>query len=228
MDTSQSSQIILNDIPVLIQRKKNIKRLSIKIDAYKGVVLNAPFYIPESIILPFLESAKPWINKHYQPIVHAYAQGENHLFLGTYYPLNLIQNESKAHVVIDNHQMNIYSHTLASDIIQNLLQDFYKRQAQALLPERLKLCMTRTPWVMKTPTLKLRFMRSRYGSCSSIGNISLNIHLIKARTALIDYVIFHELCHIKEHNHGPKFYALMQQVLPNWPELKLELKQLKF
>lgn len=224
----QTNQIIVDDIAINIYRKKHIKRLSIKIDPIKGVYCNVPTYLPEHMIYLFLESAKSWLNKHYHPIInYHYIQGEKHPFLGFYYPLNLIEYQTKPYTVLENHQINIYANKLDNHIIQKLLQTFYRKKAYQLFPERLKACIHLTPWVTSIPQLKYRFMRSRYGSCSSLGNISLNIHLIKARIELIDYVILHELCHIKEHNHGPEFYQLMHEVMPNWKKLKEELKHLQ-
>tara|TARA_B100001094_G_scaffold231625_1_gene226459 strand:+ start:3376 stop:3600 length:225 start_codon:yes stop_codon:yes gene_type:complete len=51
----------------------------------------------------------------------------------------------------------------------------------------------------------------------------LNTHLVKASKLYIDYVIMHELCHIAEHNHSPAFYALLNEVMPNWRHLKQQL-----
>ncbi|NAZ72054.1 metal-dependent hydrolase [Vibrio cyclitrophicus] len=52
----------------------------------------------------------------------------------------------------------------------------------------------------------------------------LNLHLIKAPKECIDYVIFHELCHIAEHNHSDKFWRLLSSVMPNWQEVKTSLE----
>jgi predicted metal-dependent hydrolase len=69
-------------------------------------------------------------------------------------------------------------------------------------------------------------MRSRWGSCSSSGRISLNLLLIQAAPLLIDYVILHELAHLLEHNHGPGFQALMTALLPDWKKRRAELRHL--
>jgi len=66
-------------------------------------------------------------------------------------------------------------------------------------------------------------MKKQWGSCSTSGNLILNPHLIKAPKTYVDYVILHELCHIKEHNHSEQFWRLLTQVMPNWKEVKAEL-----
>lgn len=229
MSLTLSHQIILDEIPIQIQRKKNIKRLSVKIHPYKGVLLNVPFHVTEIMINEFLESVKPWIKRQFKPILPLkYQQGEKHLYLGVEYPLNIISSNETAHVVLSHDKINIYSLKDDGHHIYELLCRFYQIQASTLFPIRVHQCMQRTPWVKRMPQLKYRFMSSRYGSCSSQGNISLNLHLIKTRLELIDYVILHELCHIKEHHHGPNFYQLMNEVVPNWMQLKEELREFKF
>ncbi len=75
-------------------------------------------------------------------------------------------------------------------------------------------------------TLKIRPMRTRWRSCSSKGNINLNLDLIKAPPTCIDYVIIHELCHLREMNHGKQFWRLLSQCLPDWEKRKQRLTQL--
>ena len=83
---------------------------------------------------------------------------------------------------------------------------------------------TLLPWIHgQLPPVKLLTMKKHWGSCSPSGSIVLNPHLVKAPRNCIDYVILHELCHLKEHNHSPQFWRLMDRVLPNWQKVKREL-----
>jgi predicted metal-dependent hydrolase len=69
-------------------------------------------------------------------------------------------------------------------------------------------------------SLNFRKMKSRWGSCSSSGNIILNYELAKTPQQCIDYVILHELCHLKEFNHSKKFYNLVARIMPEWKQNK--------
>ena len=66
-----------------------------------------------------------------------------------------------------------------------------------------------------------------WGSCSSLGNINLNLRLVTLPDHLRDYVMLHELCHLKYLNHGPKFHALLESVCPGHRELARQMKEYK-
>ena len=66
-------------------------------------------------------------------------------------------------------------------------------------------------------------MRRQWGSCSAQGILIPNPHLIRAPSACIDYVLLHELCHLKVHNHSPKFYSLLEREMPRWRAVKQRL-----
>ena len=68
---------------------------------------------------------------------------------------------------------------------------------------------------------------SNWGSCSSLGNINLNLRLVTLPQELRDYVMLHELCHLKYMNHGPKFHALLESVCPGHRELARRMKEYK-
>lgn len=74
------------------------------------------------------------------------------------------------------------------------------------------------------PRLALTQARTRWGSCNSRGDIRLNWRLIHLPLTLIDYVVAHELAHIKEMNHGPRFWALVETMYPDWKTAKSTLR----
>ncbi len=76
------------------------------------------------------------------------------------------------------------------------------------------------------PPLRLSAARTRWGSCSHHGGISLNWRLILMPLPVVDYVVAHELAHLKEMNHSPAFWSVVQQLCPDWRARRLELRQL--
>jgi predicted SprT family Zn-dependent metalloprotease len=100
---------------------------------------------------------------------------------------------------------------------ERLIADWYQRQAAQIFSQRLTVCFERVrAWGVAYPTLRVRRMKTRWGSCTGHGAITLNSRLVELPVDLIDYVILHELCHLREMNHGPRFYALLEGVCPTW------------
>lgn len=109
--------------------------------------------------------------------------------------------------------------------VERLLREWYRRQARTLFADRLARWFPATGLPPgQAPGLKIRAMRSRWGSCSSRGGVNLNLWLIRAPLACIDYVVVHELCHLLEFNHGPRFYAHMDRMLPDWRQRRRALR----
>jgi hypothetical protein len=106
-----------------------------------------------------------------------------------------------------------------------LIERWYRRRAKSVFSELFaEACRHMQPLGIGQPPLKIRLMRSRWGSCSSKGNITLNPKLIQVPEPLLRYVILHELCHLIEFNHSPRFWALMDQVMPGWKAHRKALK----
>ena len=97
-----------------------------------------------------------------------------------------------------------------------------KARAAAILPEKVSFWSRKTGLV---PTgVKITTARKRYGSCSPRNSLCFSCFLMNCPEEAIDLVVVHELCHIREKNHGARFYALLEQHLPDYKERKKLLK----
>jgi len=101
----------------------------------------------------------------------------------------------------------------------------HKEVARKIIFERL-ICYAPLCGVM-FKRVAIRNQRRRWGSCSSLGNLNFNYRLAFLPQPLCDYVVVHELCHLKELNHGPKFWAAVEAVLPHYMVLIEELRVLE-
>lgn len=100
-----------------------------------------------------------------------------------------------------------------------------RAQAKAQLPPRLAALAAQHGFQYKRVFIKNN--RTNWGSCSSLGNINLNLRLVTLPQELQDYVMLHELCHLKYLNHSPQFHALLESVCPGHRALEKQIKQYK-
>ena len=107
--------------------------------------------------------------------------------------------------------------------VKILLRDWYREHAAAFFQKRLAALQQNIAWLDSIPAFRLQAMQKQWGSCSPSGVLLLNPHLIKAPARCVDYVLLHEICHLREHNHGKTFYALLESLLPDWQSVKDKL-----
>ena len=100
-----------------------------------------------------------------------------------------------------------------------------RKQAKEYLPGRL--AELAALYGFSYNQIRIKHNVSNWGSCSSKGNINLNLNLMRLPSELRDYVMLHELCHLKYLNHGPEFHALLESVCPNHRALRLKLRDYK-
>lgn len=96
-------------------------------------------------------------------------------------------------------------------------------QAKAIIPERVQHFAGLIG--VSYGRITIRHQKTRWGSCSSAGNLNFNCMLMTTTPELIDYVVVHELCHRKQMNHSPLFWAEVEKILPDYRELRSELKK---
>ncbi len=100
-----------------------------------------------------------------------------------------------------------------------------KEKARVLVKERLE--YWNKHYKFKYNKVSIRNQRSRWGSCSSKGNLNFNFRIITLPTHLVDYIVVHELCHLGQMNHSQKFWDLVRATLPNYVELMQELRKVR-
>ena len=99
----------------------------------------------------------------------------------------------------------------------------YKEAARALVHVRLAHFLEL--YNFKAGGVRIGNQSSRWGSCSARGNLNFNYKIIFLPKELQDYIIVHEICHLKEHNHSSRFWKLVAEQIPDWKKLRKELKK---
>ncbi|PIP76686.1 MAG: hypothetical protein COW85_12840 [Ignavibacteria bacterium CG22_combo_CG10-13_8_21_14_all_37_15] len=170
----------------------------------------------------FLTGKLDWVGKHF----HLLQSEKKYYLFGKKITLRLEQDLflEKYRVIIQDDvlvfrvpQKNIFSSEL-------LYEKYLKHVAKKYLIERASELSVKFGFSVKR--FSVRGQKTRWGSCSRRGNVSLNYNLLKFRKEVIDYVIVHELCHLRQLNHSKKFWNEVAQILPHYKSLKKELKKL--
>ena len=200
-----------------------------------GVIeVRAPLLYRESDMIAFLNQHKRWIFNHIDRLQNAenqqkkYISGEIHYYLGKQYTLQVVESDKNS-VFIEGNSLVINLESLENlenlNFLETLLNNWYRAQAKIVFNELLPPIIEKFKKYNVSPAkISIRDMRSRWGSCSRKGNISLNLQLVKLNENCIRQVMIHEMCHLVYFNHQAGFYALMEEMMPDWKQWKKELR----
>ncbi len=199
-----------------------------------SVVVRVPYLTSQKTISRIISGKYRWILKHrdnYRRLNNgllkkSYTAGEVHLFRGNESILT-IEKSVKPYIRFDDGIIVLGLEKADSPItVKRLLYRGYKNEALKILPELMnKVLREHENQMFKPEGLIIRTMKRRWGSCSNKGIITLSTELIKLADLYIEYVIIHELCHLRHHNHGSQYYKLLSEVFPEWKTVRKELRK---
>lgn len=198
-----------------------------------AVIVKAPLDAREDDVLARVTRRARWILRQqryfaqFQPRTppRRYVGGETHLYFGRQYRLAIELGDADGVRLVAGWFRVTAADDSSPERIRTLLERWYAEKAQRRLPERVAECWQRFPSAgLEQPALRLRRMRTRWGSLSSAGTLSLRPDLVRAPRECIDYVIIHELCHLAHADHGPEFRRLLERVMPDWERRKHRLE----
>jgi predicted metal-dependent hydrolase len=209
------------------------RTLGISVLPDSSVIVRVPNRTSDNTINRIVRDKASWIKKHRDnyrnnsgnKIQRIYADGEFHLFRGKESCIR-IENSQKPYIRFSENAIEIgLVNTGNQELIKRILYAGYKAEAYRAFPVMLKAAILRYEVHNFRPSkLIIRTMKSRWGSCSGKGIITLNTELIKLSDRYIEYVIAHELCHLKHHNHGTLYYKLLSELFPDWKAVRKEMR----
>lgn len=203
-----------------VRFSKKAKYLRLQINPSTGLEVVIPHRCKSEDAEKFIYKKKDWILKHLNTI----SVPDEFIFLG-----NKIEVKQKFDLFLEKHKVRFQSGGLIVESpagstadISTIYNNWLKSRAKVYLAERTRVLAEENNFSFGR--ISVRNQKTRWGSCSTSGNISLNYKLMKYRHEIIDYVIIHELCHTKEMNHSKKFWKLVGEIVPGYKALKRELK----
>jgi predicted metal-dependent hydrolase len=208
-------------------------RRTLGIEVYPDgrVIVRAPPGCPTPLIAERVKKRAAWICRQlteferYRPRTPArqYVNGESHLYLGRQYRLKLEPGHA-TEVKLTRGEMRV---TLPEDLgperVKRALHRWYLDRARTVFGDVMQTGLQQFPG-LTVPRLMVRSMKTRWGSLSRAGMMTLNVSLVRAARPCIEYVVVHELCHVLFRDHDARFYKLIGQVMPDWAERKRRLE----
>lgn len=208
------------------------RTLGIEVHPDQRVVVRAPVGCTEEVIAARVQKRASWISRQiadfqrYSPRTpqRQYLSGETHLYLGRQYRLKVVAGEP-ASVRMSRGQLVVTIPGNADpDRVRIMLHRWYLDHARQVFGAVLDECLPRFKGHHR-PRLIVRAMQSRWGSLSQAGSMTLNVNLVRAPRACIEYVVTHELCHLLHRDHDAGFYRLLGRVMPDWEQRKQRLEE---
>jgi len=211
------------------------RTLKITVHPDQSVAVEAPAGRSVDEVRDKVERRAKWILRqmehfrqfHPLPTPRRYVSGETHLYLGRQYRLKLIRDDAEQVKLIRGYFRVHTADTKDQDRIRVLLTRWFSAHGHRVIDERVSRCAKALKrFDVPNPTkIVHRRMRKRWGSCGKRnGTILLNRELAHVPLSCIDYVITHELCHLKHPNHSRQFHFLLSQCMPDWRKRKERLE----
>ena len=206
------------------------RTVGLKITA-DGLVVHAPQRIFAFQLNQILQEKSNWILsklKHRaatQVEKIEWVDGEHLLYLGQDIQLQIIENSTNKSPNFSANVLSLATPTPNNHaLISRKVIQWYKNQGALDFSRRLEILAAKLG--VATPPLTLSNAQSRWGSCNSRGEVRLSWRLLQAPPHIINYVICHELAHLKQMNHSAKFWTVVEQLFPNYKAAEKELKAL--
>jgi predicted metal-dependent hydrolase len=217
----------------VMRRDRRTMQISVLPDMTVEVV--APRGATDDAIFKRINKRAGWIIRqirhfrqfHPQTPARQYLAGETHLYLGRRYRLKVLQ-ALQSGIKVRGSYIEVHTHFPSrNDTVRRQIDDWFKARAHEQFQKRLEenLARFQDPDRHRPRALIVRQLKQRWGSMTTAGRLVLNRSLIQASSYEIDYVITHELCHRRHHHHGPKFFELLDRVMPDWEKRKKSLER---
>ncbi|MEY2516552.1 MAG: hypothetical protein QOJ89_3910 [bacterium] len=201
------------DLPYSVRRSDRARRVRVVVDPHAGVEVVLPRRSPASAAEAAVVELRPWIDARLAAGQAARdavaARGATVPYLGRDLALRPQPGRTRAHLRGD--ELLVPAEPTAA---QAAIERFYRRAARDEIAPRLDAAVAALG--TSYDRLTIRNQRTRWGSCSATGSMSFNWRLMLAPEAVLDYVVWHEACHLRVMDHSPRFWQLVQRHCPDF------------
>ncbi len=198
--------------------RTNRKSIALEIQSDGTLLVRSPLGVPDSLINNLLDKKKKWINEKQRLIQERkikalpkqYKEGEEFYYLGKKFVLKFSDNVSLP-IQLDN---AFIIHSQYSSHAEKLLKFWYKQQAKKIIPPCVK--QIAGQYNLEYKSVKITSAEKRWGSCTSKKTLNFTWRIIMLPSDIIEYIVIHELAHLKQLNHSKKFWNEVETILPDY------------
>jgi predicted metal-dependent hydrolase len=206
-----------------MQKYSSARNIKLRIDKNGSIKVSLPDYVPYLAARKFLHNNTPWIEKKLDLLKF---QKNRYYYLGN--NIDLIKkeclNNKNLKYIFKNNTLTVQINRFDNSTNDELFFGWLKIQAENYIPKRVNELAKK--YNFEFYKLQLKNLSTRWGSCSSKKILSFNVKLMYFNYNVIDYVIIHELCHLKEMNHSVKFWKLVKSIVPEFETYRRELNKI--
>jgi predicted metal-dependent hydrolase len=208
-----------NTVTYTLKESRKARMLWLSIKPGVGLTVTIPSHHSRATVKSFLESKSNWILKHlYKNVNHNTAKREGVKgtvsYLGVSHRVVIIKDNSYGVEIIPANAELVVRIPNNQNGCNVIVEEWLKGQAREIINR--KISQTGAWMGVYCNKVTIRNQKARWGSCSRQGNLSFNWRLVMAPESVLDYVVIHELCHLKEMNHSKDFWKLVSQYCPEW------------
>ncbi|MBX0312942.1 MAG: M48 family metallopeptidase [Sulfurihydrogenibium sp.] len=209
---------------VQVLRRKEFRSLSITVERDGTVTVKAPLVATDEEIKQFIEESQDFVRRVVEKykeygVFKEYKDGETFLYLGENKELKIVDNQVEPLVLKDK----FYLSSKVLDQARDVFLAWYKKQASKVIADRVKYYALLGGYTYNK--IAVKDLQKVWGSCSSRKNLSFNWRIIMAPLDVIDYVVVHELSHLREFNHTQRFWNQVAMLMPDYEEKDMWLRR---
>jgi predicted metal-dependent hydrolase len=209
------------ELAYTVRRSARASRVRVSVDPQTGIEVVLPQRAPARAAASAIAELRPWIERRLAEAEvvrsHVAARGDTVPYLGA--SLRLVPEQGRSRV----HRKGDALHVPAGPAGGAALERWYRRAARTEIAPRAERAAAAVGRPVSDVTI--RGQRTRWGSCSATGALSFNWRLLLAPEDVLDYVVWHEACHLAVLDHSPRFWALVERHLPGYREPRAWLRR---
>lgn len=221
----------------IVRSRRRKKTITLSVEPGGNLIIRAPIKTKDSKLSHIVKSKAKWIIKKRSSLNHGaiiskkeFVSGESFSYLGRHIRLKILRDNSKKKPVVKLHggrlQILFYRANRNGNYskeIRDAIAEWYRKLAVKRITERVVIYAGKLG--LPKPEIIIRNQQKRWGSCNKKGELRFNWHIVMAPMSLVDYVVVHELCHIKYKDHSKVFWKYLGSIMPDYEKRKEKIKK---